>query len=456
LDVSAVLSWSGEADSSEVVINDGDATPVNANDYKVIGLTAETEYTWKVRAVEGELTSEWVDGPAFTTLPTITTEPEGPEAPTNLAYSELDHDSVVLTWDGTTYSYEIEIVGLTETETGTVSVKVVTLQNLIYSTEYTWRIRAIEGDLFSEWVDGPAFTTEPLPNIGTLEFPYCMGLNYSSDYFDEDAGTDTSNFLITFTTFAPDATDRTGWYMSLDFCTTQVSEAQELESLDIPAGTYEISDVVAPNKVVMSDVTRLVESMSNGYFVEPQPTVVGGTVTVAGDHNNYTIVANITLNDGRTATCNFSGPIFVEVPEYIAPLGDFVEGYYFIFSRGDSNNYSLRLQDEFYVASQGTSRLEGYELWLNLYAPGEGTTLPSGTYTVGSSDAWRIDVASGSTFLVEQVTNKQDNIASGTITSAVNGETYTIDINLVTAKGIEVKRTFTGPLMAIDYSAPRP
>ncbi len=71
LDVSAVLAWDGENSEYEVEWN-GEVLPATQSiSYGIENLTPETTYTWKVRAKEGERYSEWVEGPAVTTLELI-------------------------------------------------------------------------------------------------------------------------------------------------------------------------------------------------------------------------------------------------------------------------------------------------------------------------------------------------------------------------------------------------
>jgi hypothetical protein len=66
-DVSASLSWSGEATTYEVSVDGADAVTIKAKTFTATGLTPETTYEWQVRAKDGELFSDWVDGEPFTT-----------------------------------------------------------------------------------------------------------------------------------------------------------------------------------------------------------------------------------------------------------------------------------------------------------------------------------------------------------------------------------------------------
>ena len=66
-DNSAELSWLGDAQTYEVVIGDAAAKTVEGHKFNATSLTAETTYTWKVRASKDGNYSKWVEGPGFTT-----------------------------------------------------------------------------------------------------------------------------------------------------------------------------------------------------------------------------------------------------------------------------------------------------------------------------------------------------------------------------------------------------
>ncbi len=64
---SAKFTWTGSGDSYEIVIGSQTYTSSTAS-YTASALTANTNYTWKVRAKKGSDFSSWVDGTAFKTL----------------------------------------------------------------------------------------------------------------------------------------------------------------------------------------------------------------------------------------------------------------------------------------------------------------------------------------------------------------------------------------------------
>ncbi len=74
------------------------------------------------------------------------------DVPTDLNYSDVTHNSAVLTWKGTTTSYEIEVGDVISK---VVTAKTLTANELSPETEYEWRVRAIDGDRKSEWVIRP-------------------------------------------------------------------------------------------------------------------------------------------------------------------------------------------------------------------------------------------------------------------------------------------------------------
>lgn len=62
----AVLTWEGETTSYEVTVGDNTQT-VDAKTFTASSLSAETAYTWRVRAKDNDSYSAWVDGTSFTT-----------------------------------------------------------------------------------------------------------------------------------------------------------------------------------------------------------------------------------------------------------------------------------------------------------------------------------------------------------------------------------------------------
>ncbi|MDR0661085.1 MAG: fibronectin type III domain-containing protein [Prevotellaceae bacterium] len=81
-----------------------------------------------------------------------------PKVPTELKVSDVTATSATLSWtaNNDANSYEIQI---NDAETSSVTATNYELDELEMGTKYTWKIRAKKDELYSEWVDGEAFTT---------------------------------------------------------------------------------------------------------------------------------------------------------------------------------------------------------------------------------------------------------------------------------------------------------
>ncbi len=160
---SATLTWQHvDADAHEIIVGDGEAVPLTEPTYTATGLTPNTEYTWKVRSAKEGLWSNWTDGEAFTT--------EVVPVPTNLAYSNVTHNSARLTWEHTTATQHELIVGDREAVTVLSTSTTPPFRNfggLEPETEYTWKVRSRQStnSYWSEWVDGEPFTTGKAPVV---------------------------------------------------------------------------------------------------------------------------------------------------------------------------------------------------------------------------------------------------------------------------------------------------
>jgi hypothetical protein len=69
-DNSAVLSWTSDAPSFEIKVGSGTYTS-SASSYNLEDLSPSTTYSWSVKAVKGAISSEWAEGPAFSTVAPI-------------------------------------------------------------------------------------------------------------------------------------------------------------------------------------------------------------------------------------------------------------------------------------------------------------------------------------------------------------------------------------------------
>ena len=185
---SAVLYWSqlGEAAAWQICLNNDEGHLINAESkpFTLTGLTPETTYTVKVRAVGNGIygTSIWSNKITFTTLPGCTD-------PSGLTVSDISQTSATLNWteNGSASTWQIRLND-DEGNTYTVYSTTRTLTGLTPGTTYTAKVRANCGGItgYSEWSDPVSFTTyptnpEPIIQIGE--------------------GDNTSNFLPTNTLY---------------------------------------------------------------------------------------------------------------------------------------------------------------------------------------------------------------------------------------------------------------
>ena len=152
------------------------------------GLTSETEYTWRVRAVNGEIESEWATGEPFTT----SSQPVGTlAAPTGLDVANLTFDGATLAWNAVDGATGYQVIVGTSAETPEFTATSYTAKGLDPETEYIWKVRAVKGAIQSEWVTGEPFTTlkAPLaPPTGLeIEGPTMKGVILVWDVVEIDA-----------------------------------------------------------------------------------------------------------------------------------------------------------------------------------------------------------------------------------------------------------------------------
>ena len=296
---SAKLTWEHTtATQHELIVGDREAvTVLSTAPLKIVtGLEPDTEYTWKVRSRQGSYWSEWVDGEPFTTEKTPI------PAPTGLSWSDVTSNSAVLSWQGTTASYEIEVGdGISEI----VSAKTFTATELTPETSYTWRVRAIDDNdntRTSDWVNGTAFTT---PKEGGDRTPLLTGEN--TEFWEQSWEPGVSEFTMLFS----NVVGGNGTELSLLFYLATPDSS--LDIIDIPAGTYPINESMTEGTIApgMYMPTTYIRFVTNG--TGTKNLVNAGTVVVEGDHTNYHITFDI-IYGGETLTFEFNGPLPIENP----------------------------------------------------------------------------------------------------------------------------------------------
>ena len=206
----AVLSWTSEATNFQVAYKETTATewstPVdvtNATSYTISGLTAETEYMARVRAICGEGdTSVWSET-------TFTTDQLPCMMPTNVTATDITYTSATISWSaqGNETAWEVRYTGDGTDDTIMATANNVTLEGLFAATSYNVYVRALCGeDRYSEWSEAYTFNTnacEVVSNVtatnitdssATISWTAAEGqtkwqISYGEQGVDEENGT---------------------------------------------------------------------------------------------------------------------------------------------------------------------------------------------------------------------------------------------------------------------------
>ncbi|MCR2806294.1 fibronectin type III domain-containing protein [Paenibacillus soyae] len=211
----------------------------NVNTYEVTGLTAETEYTFKVEA--GDAAGNWsTDGPSKSV--TTSTLPDT-DAPTwaqgsTLAATNLATTTLTLTWSAAqdnndVTSYKI-YKGAEELATLPGSVTSYEVIGLAPETEYLFKVEA--GDEAGNWsADGLAVTVTTLPSADTTAPAWPAG--------NQLAGSNVGTTGLTLTwTAAEDETAVTAYKIFKD--------AEEIATVAGTALTYEVAGLTPNSEYV--------------------------------------------------------------------------------------------------------------------------------------------------------------------------------------------------------------
>ncbi len=164
------LRWTekGTATQWQLCVNDDEDNliTVSKQSYQLTGLSAETTYTVKVRAVNGGETSRWTGPISFTT--------EANEAPYALQADDIGPNSAVLTWwdasDITAWQLcvngdEDNLVSISAPDIDPLEPAYM-LTGLTPETEYTVKVRGVYTGESCPWSDNLVFTTtevNPVP-----------------------------------------------------------------------------------------------------------------------------------------------------------------------------------------------------------------------------------------------------------------------------------------------------
>jgi predicted secreted protein len=147
------LRWTTlNVDSYEIDLN-GKTYTINTNQYNLNNPSTGT-YTWKIRAKKEGVYSSWSAESTFVVLAFLPRQVQSP-----LVNAD---GSITLRWDPTTgvSGYEIVVGGVPYYTTETTYQ--IEAEALTPGTDYTWKVRAKDGNNYSRWTSGLAFRTKEL------------------------------------------------------------------------------------------------------------------------------------------------------------------------------------------------------------------------------------------------------------------------------------------------------
>jgi hypothetical protein len=171
-DSGATLSWQAVQGASnyEVSITAEDAPEITktiSERYAVITvLDPQTTYSWRVRALNGELAGEWATGPSFTTLPVDA----GIPVPTNLVVTKIARQEAYFAWDAVEeadyYLFRLLQQGSVIYEERTPDDEpIFAILGLTPGTRYSWTVRTAVGARVSAWATPSEFKTSSREDI---------------------------------------------------------------------------------------------------------------------------------------------------------------------------------------------------------------------------------------------------------------------------------------------------
>ena len=169
----ATVQWSG-AGRFEVAYKEaassqwGAAMQVSATTYTFSGLTAATQYDWRVRKVcSATEQSSWATGSFTTQQPGI--DPDPCEVPTGLSVGSIAPTGATVDWSAPAaqHSWQLMVSGASTMDT-TVGSHPVQLTRLVPATTYSAMVRAVCDDgQRSDWSAAYSFTTASADGMQT-------------------------------------------------------------------------------------------------------------------------------------------------------------------------------------------------------------------------------------------------------------------------------------------------
>ena len=192
------LSWTSDASNWQICVNDDETNLIDVTEkpYTLTGLSPETAYSVKVRAMCGNEQSCWSSNVSFTTAELYT-------APINLVCTGTTAYEATLKWTelGDPGNWELEYKEATATEYDTINNRVIVdelpfvLDNLTPNTNYVFRVRSVyPGITESEWSAEGSFTT-----LVTCPTPTNFAVVTGNDSITDNTATLTWNSIYSTT-----------------------------------------------------------------------------------------------------------------------------------------------------------------------------------------------------------------------------------------------------------------
>ncbi len=251
-----------------------------------------------------------------------------------------------------------------------------------------------------------------------------------------------------------------GYEMNLDVYPGAMDMSSSVEYLDLPATTYYFENTAIANTVGLNQqYTNIINVVNGGYG--NMHTLIGGTMTIEGDHTGYSMTFELILVGGDRISATYNGPLNIPNPNYVPPAQDIDLGTLDVFlhmgyqtdSFGDGtvDQWSVAMGNTGTFLEFGYYKGSGWVFESNIYAEAFSGAPLTGTYTINDTAEPGTALAGTDSFTGSWIINynyssimEEWKLVSGTITSNFSDGVYTIDIDAVTSNGSAVTGTAIG------------
>ena len=377
----AVLSWTSDASAWQICLNNDETNLIDVaeNPYTLPGLTAETAYTAKVRAVCGGDYSNWTNPISFTT---------GIACPAPTALTTVsDGFDATFTWTSGSSEWQVAYstdpdADPTDNVVSTVTEASYSMNDLELGDHYLWVRSNCGGEGFSSWVGPknvhigycvPAPTSVDGSGITNVTF----GTSGSSLAVDDDLSMTSSPYYFDHSTQIGSSYPNGTVDMSIDYATNYSyytwvwvdwnndfsfsdDELVYSPTSTISSGTLNISFNV-PSTVSLGDYRMRIQGADGSSKKNPCYT------------STYSYLVDYTLRVLEAPSCTPAGNVAV-APEHITSNTAVVS---WTNNNGSDATYTVKQGETVLTTTATTS----YEL-TGLTAA---TTYPAGSFTVTSN-----------------------------------------------------------------------